>query len=52
VAGVQVGVPFIRGVRLTLGAESWLYNAKFDGPDPVKTGQQDFRITVGVSGGR
>lgn len=52
VAGVQVGVPFIRGIQLSVGAETWLYSAKFDGPDPVTTGQQDFRITVGVSGGR
>lgn len=52
VAGIHVGVPFMRGIHLALGAETWIYNAKFDGLDPVTTGQQDFRITVGVSGGR
>jgi len=52
VAGVQVGVPFMRGIRLVLGAETLIYNAKFGGPDPVTTAQQDFRFTVGVLGGR
>ncbi len=52
VAGVQAGVPFMRGIRLVLGAEALIYNAKFGGPDPVTTAQQDFRFSVGVLGGR
>lgn len=48
VAGAITRVRVTPRIELALGAETYLYTAKFEGEEPRSRGQRDYRFTVGV----